>query len=71
MNPELEKGGDSASLITTTIIHEVALILPFFGIVILNAGMSTRAVKRTISKKKEADGLASRLVSRLDHQKFL
>ena len=51
MNPELEKGDDPASLITTTIIHEVAMILPFFGIVILNAGMSTRAVKRTIQKK--------------------
>ena len=29
------------------------MILPFFGIVNLNAGMSTRAVKRTIKKKKK------------------
>ena len=42
LNPEPEKGDDPVSLITTTTIHQVALILPFFGIVILNAGMSTR-----------------------------
>ena len=42
LNPELEKGDDPVSLITTTIMHQVALILPFFGIVILNEGMSTR-----------------------------
>ena len=52
LNPEFEKGDDAASLITTTIIHQVALIPPFFGIVILNAGMSTRVVKRTVKKKK-------------------
>ena len=51
MNPELEKGDDPASLITTTTIYQIALILPFCGIVILNAAMSSRAVKRTIKKK--------------------
>ena len=56
MNPELEKGDDPASLITITTIYQVALILSFSGIVILNAGMSTRAVKRTIKKKTLNNG---------------
>ena len=42
---KLEKGDDPASLIITTTIYEVALIVPFCGIVILNGGRSTPTVK--------------------------
>ena len=42
---KLGKGDDPASLIITTTIYEVALIVPFCGIVILNGGRSTPTVK--------------------------